>query len=232
MLQLQHFFDKLKVEKQGGNKMLENIAILKDFTESEKKNLFNTLLSKPNYFTKNAMIAYSLNNTDLIGIIIQGEGQILRYDYNGSRTVIDTLKPGSIFSNLFLSTYNSEVIVTAITDCEVIFFSYEELKERCQKGSPIANHFLINLFQIVINQNVNQSERIELLTKRSIRDKLLTYFNYLSRKYSSKSFDLNTSYTLLADYLAVDRSALMRELKHLKEEGFIKEVNKRITLIS
>ena len=72
--------------------------------------------------------------------------------------------------------------------------------------------------------------RIELLTKRSIRDKLLGYFSLISTRNLSPSFELPFSLTDLADYLSVDRSAMMRELKLLKEDGFIEKSGNRITL--
>ena len=73
--------------------------------------------------------------------------------------------------------------------------------------------------------------RIELLTKRSTRDKLLGFFSLLSTRNLSKSFELPFSLTDLADYLSVDRSAMMRELKLLKEDGFIEKIGNRITLL-
>lgn len=73
--------------------------------------------------------------------------------------------------------------------------------------------------------------RIELLTKRSIRDKLIGYFTLISSKNLNKSFTLPFSLTDLADYLSVDRSAMMREMKSLKEEGFIEKNGNRITLL-
>ena len=73
--------------------------------------------------------------------------------------------------------------------------------------------------------------RIELLTKRSIRDKLIGYFTLISSKNLNKSFTLPFSLTDLADYLNVDRSAMMREMKSLKEEGFIEKNGNRITLL-
>ena len=73
--------------------------------------------------------------------------------------------------------------------------------------------------------------RIELLTKRSTRDKLLGYFSLLSTRKLSASFELPFSLTDLADYLSVDRSAMMRELKLLKEDGFIEKVGNRIILL-
>ena len=73
--------------------------------------------------------------------------------------------------------------------------------------------------------------RIELLSKRSIREKILSYFNLLSIQKYSKSFTLPFSLTDLADYLCVDRSAMMREMKLLKEEGFIEKIGNKITLL-
>ena len=78
---------------------------------------------------------------------------------------------------------------------------------------------------------IKRNERIELLTARSIRNKLLAYFELEAKKNNSKTFNLNYSYTDLADYLAIDRSAMMRELKNLKEDRLIKDVNKKITLL-
>ena len=66
--------------------------------------------------------------------------------------------------------------------------------------------------------------RVEFLTKRSTRDKLLGYFTFLSTRTLSKIIKLPLSLTDLADYLSVDRSAMMRELKILKEDGFIKKM--------
>ena len=77
----------------------------------------------------------------------------------------------------------------------------------------------------------NSEERIEILTKKTIRDKLLEYFNIYRKKHASKIIYLPFSFTDLADFLAVDRSAMTRELKNLKEEGFIETKGRRITLL-
>ena len=73
--------------------------------------------------------------------------------------------------------------------------------------------------------------RIELLTKRNIRDKLLSYFDILSANRLYKTITIPFSFTDLADYLSVDRSAMMRELGHLKEDGLIQKTGGRIKLL-
>ena len=87
----------------------------------------------------------------------------------------------------------------------------------------------INL--LIMNNTIKLNTRIELLTKKNIRDKLLSYFNIISSKKFSKTITLPFSLTDLADYLSVDRSAMMRELSHLKEEGFIEKKGNKITLL-
>ena len=89
-----------------------------------------------------------------------------------------------------------------------------------------------NLPILIMNNTIKLNTRIELLTKKNIRDKLLTYFNLLSTRTLSKTFTLPFSLTDLADYLSVDRSAMMRELSHLKKEGFIEKKGNTFTILS
>ena len=74
--------------------------------------------------------------------------------------------------------------------------------------------------------------RIELLTQKSIRDKLISYFDILSLRRVNRTFTIPYSYTDLADYLSVDRSAMMREIKALKDEGFISKQGNKIILLN
>ena len=85
--------------------------------------------------------------------------------------------------------------------------------------------------ELILNKMTVLNTRIELLTKRSIRDKLIGYFTLISSKNLNKSFTLPFSLTDLADYLSVDRSAMMREFKLLIDDGFIQKNGSKITLL-
>jgi len=76
-----------------------------------------------------------------------------------------------------------------------------------------------------------KNERIEILSKKTIRNRLLEYFNIEANKHGSKYIYLPFNFTDLADYLGVDRSAMSRELSHLKEEKQIEVKGKKITLL-
>ena len=78
---------------------------------------------------------------------------------------------------------------------------------------------------------MQKNQKIRILTKKTIRNKLLEFFDIEQELHHSKNIYLSSTFTDLADYLAVDRSAMTRELKSLKDEGFIVIKGKKITLL-
>ena len=111
-------------------------------------------------------------------------------------------------------------------------FIYDNIMKECNSKCKFHKELEKNLPILIMNNTIKLNTRIELLTKKNIRDKLLTYFNLLSTRSLSKTFTLPFSLTDLADYLSVDRSAMMRELSHLKEEGFIEKKGNTFTILS
>ena len=108
---------------------------------------------------------------------------------------------------------------------------YDNIHEKCRNSCKFHQQLSEYIPELILYKITNLNARVELLTKRSTRDKLIGYFTSLSSQKFSKSFKLPLSLTDLADYLGVDRSAMMRELKLLKEDGFIQKDGNRITLL-
>lgn len=210
--------------------MVEKSRFYKNTDEKKLKKLLISLQSNTLFYKSNQTIAYSIGNRKIIGIIEEGSANLVRYDYDGKRDIIEEMNEGDIFSDLFLSTSNVELSVISTTDCKVTFIEYDDLIEEAKK-SETALVLVDNLIRLMANKLVKRNERIELLTTRSIRNKLLNYFELQAKKNNSKSFNLMYSYTDLADYLSVDRSAMMRELKNLKEDKLITDTNKKITIL-
>lgn len=126
---------------------------------------------------------------------------------------------------------NNELLVEARERCQVLFYSYDNIHEKCRNSCKFHQQLSEYIPELILYKITNLNARVELLTKRSTRDKLIGYFTSLSSQKFSKSFKLPLSLTDLADYLGVDRSAMMRELKLLKEDGFIQKDGNRITLL-
>lgn len=210
---------------------MEVNSIFEGIEEEDIKKMLKCFDAKTRTFKKDRTIVTNIINIKMIGIILEGTANMEKYDYNGNRSIIEKLEKNSVFGEVF-SRLGSDISVIATSDCEVLFIEYEYLIKRCKKGCIYHSILTNNVLQLLSKKIVDLNERLEILSKRTIRDKLLSYFELLANNNPKRSFNLPFTYTDLADYLSIDRSAMMREIKNLKEEGFIETNGKKITLKS
>ncbi len=183
-------------------------------------------------FYKNEVITSYIQKRNQFCILVNGNADLVRYDLNGNRTIVEHFSKNDIFGEVFyLVTTNNELLVEAREKCDVLIYLYDDIHTKCKSNCKFHQTLSEYLPELILNKMMDLNMRIELLTKRSIRDKLVGYFSLLSNRALNKSFFLPFSLTDLADYLSIDRSAMMREIKLLKEDGFIKKEGNKITLL-
>ncbi len=206
--------------------------LFENISEKEMLKLKKILRASTQKFKKNVNVLSNVNRDDFIALVDYGSIELIYTDYEGSKTVIEELETGEFFGTLTSSIKNEGISCITKEDTEITFIEYDQITN----DEIIKNDFYIifikNLIKILTEQLNTRNTRIELLTKRTTRDKLLSYFKYIDKKTGdgSKTIRIPLSYTELASYLSVDRSAMTRELKYLKEEGFIEIIGKRIIL--
>ena len=185
-------------------------------------------------FEKNEVITTYIVNRNQVCIVLEGSADLMRYDFNGNQMVVEKFNKFDVFGEIFYQiNTNNELFVLAREKSKILQFNYDIFEKKCKKNCKIHQDLLLGLPNLVLTKVSDLNLRIELLSKKSIRDKLISYFRILSEKNFSKTFSLPLSLTDLADYLSVDRSAMMRELKTLKDEGFINKTGKnKITLLT
>lgn len=196
-----------------------------DFSQNCKKVITKT-------FKKNEIITTYIAKRKQLCLLKSGEADLIRYDFNGNKTIVEHYITSNIFGEIFYNvTTNNELFVEARKKCEVLFFDYNLIENKCTGTCAYHKKVLQNLPNLLLKEINTLNTRIEILSKRTIREKLLTYFDIISRKNLNKSFSLPFSLTDLADYLSVDRSAMMRELGYLKNDNIIEKNGNRITLL-
>lgn len=205
--------------------------LFNNINEKNKKKLLRLLESNTLFIKKDTNILNTIKNNYSLCIIIDGFVQIIKIDYNGNKIIEEELYEDDIFGAFLLPLNNNEYEILAKENTKIIEIDYERIMNCRENNKSFYNEFIKNLLQIIIDKINKKNERIEILTKKTIRNKLLEYFKINAKKHGSKYVYLPFNFTDLADYLAVDRSAMSRELKYLKEEGFIEIKGKRITLL-
>ncbi len=183
-------------------------------------------------FVKGETVTTYIEKRNQICIVLSGEVDLIRYDLNGNKTIIGHFVDNDVFGEVFYpANTNNELFAVARKNSEVIFYNYNFISNKCRRNCEFHKELSNSLSQLFLEQIVSLNLRIELLTKKNIRSKILSYFNALSKNNLRRTFTLPYSYTDLADFLSVDRSAMMRELKFLIDDGFIKKRGTKITLL-
>lgn len=202
---------------------------IENFIADFEKNCTNI---QKKHFNKGQVITSYIEKRNQFCILVSGNADLVRYDLNGNRTIIEHFSKNNIFGEVFYTvTTNNELLVEAREKCTVIIYSYNNIHTKCRHNCKFHQTLSENLPELILQKVTDLNMRIELLTKRSTRDKLLSYFSLISTRKLSKSFVLPFTLTDLADYLSVDRSAMMREIKLLKEDGLIQKNGNTITLL-
>ncbi len=205
--------------------LFENISL------KNKEKLFKIFRASTVKFTKGLNIIDYMDRTNSIGIIDSGSIDIVQTDYDGNETLIDELSTNDIFgSTIYSIVLSDECSIVTKENTIVTFIDYREIENAEFIKSDFYITFVQNLLTIIFEQMSIKNKRIDILTKKTIRNKLLTYFKQLSKEQGTKNITLPFNLSTLARYISVDRSAMIRELKYLKEEGMIDQKTKKIRL--
>lgn len=178
-------------------------------------------------------IVYDLGGgRNMLGVLTDGAAVIERVDGKGERTILEHLEPGGVFGEMmmFRSAVDNSVVVRCAAPCCVSFLRSEAVLRRCEHACACHSRLVENLFRLVTDKATSLSERVEVLSRRSIREKLLRYFELQAAKNAGGTFSLPFSLSALADYISTDRSAMMRELKKMRQELLVTVSGRRITL--
>ena len=168
---------------------------------------------------------------DIIGILAEGSAVVERIDRQGGRTILEHLESGGVFGEMlmFENVAGDSITVVAQRPCRVWFMAVSQVTKRCENACAHHSRMVENMFHLVADKATALSERVEVLSRRSIRDKLLCYFSLLASRAGGR-FSLPFSPSALADYISADRSAMMRELKKMREEHLLAVDGRAVTL--
>ena len=213
---------------------LETSPLFQDISYEEYSRLLTCFQAVQKSFRSDDLIYdFSSPQNDAVGIVERGCAALIRIDEEGVATVMEELGPGGVFGRTlaFAGASGDSLQVVCRTPCDVLFIDYPHILKRCENACNHHSVLVQNMLRLMSDKAQALSQRVDVLSRRSIREKLLCYFRQLSERAGSNTFTLPFSLSTLADYIATDRSAMMRELKRLREEGVVRSDGRQFTLL-
>lgn len=219
-----------------------SLSIFDGITDEEKRRLFRCFAPATKVFFDGEIIMYYSRKIDKIGILLDGKAHISSTDPEGRQSILEQFEKNDIFGELFMMPQeNSQYFIEADTACDVLFIDYSKIIKMCPSVCPEHSRFISNLIRMTAAKTQSMAHHINILSHRTTRQKLMAYFESEANRARAlhtkalhakalhakalraykKYFTIPMSLSALADYISVDRSAMMRELKKMKEEGII-----------
>ena len=166
-------------------------------------------------------------------IVLEGCVHIQTDDYWGNRTIISEINVSEMFSESYAVYGSTKALNDAVTvkDSVVAFFNVDRIMTVCSNGCRFHSMVTKNLLISLTHKNRQLIQKLTHITKRSTREKLLSYLSAQSKLYNSNSFSIPFNRQQLADYLSVDRSAMSNELCKMRDEGLIEFQKNNFTLL-
>ena len=155
------------------NKYIELSFFFDEFCQNCKK-----VITKK--FVKSEIITTYIAKRQQLCLLKSGEADLIRYDFNGNKTIVEHYMANNIFGEIFYNvTTNNELFVEAKSKCEVLFFDYEFIENKCTTNCTYHKKVIQTLPNLLLTQINSLNTRIEILSKRTIREKL-NIFQYKS----------------------------------------------------
>lgn len=168
-----------------------------------------------------------------ISVLVEGNLHIQKDDYWGNRSILGQIAVGEMFGEAYVSPENSTLLndVVAIEDSAIIFFNVKRIITTCPSACRFHSIVVQNMFFAISEKNRKLVQKLGHMSKRTTREKLISYLSEEAEKQSSSSFIIPFNRQQLADFLSVDRSAMSNELCKMRGEGMIEFDRNRFKLL-
>lgn len=213
---------------------LKHVPLFHSMTPSEIETLLQCMNCRIGDFKKSAYIFRAGNPAATVGILLEGGVEIVRDDIFGNRTILQKALPGNMFGEAFAcgNVAVLPVSVLAAADSTVLFLDYKKVISTCSAACVFHKKMLENMLRILAQKNLLLSGKIDALSARTIREKLMVYLMSCAERSGSQVFEIPFNRRQLAEYLCVDRSAMSAELSRMKKDGLLRADKQRFELLA
>lgn len=212
--------------------LLKKTCLFSGIKDEDISTMLNCLSARIASYQKEEFILHTGDLVAQVGMVLSGSVLIIKEDFWGNRSILSEISPGSLFAETYacIGTTPLEVSTVASSDCKVLFLDFQKLLTTCSSACHFHTRLIHNLLSTLAQKNRILTKKLEHMSQKTTRDKLLSYLSAESLKAKSPSFTIPFNRQQLADYLSVDRSAMSSELGKLRKEGIL-DYNKNTFLL-
>ena len=215
------------------DELSKKVKLFEDIAPDCLSNMLSCLGAKTAAYRKNEIILMGDDNLESIGLVLEGSVLITTEDYMGVRSILSVVEKYDTFAEEYVCAKidKSPVTIFAAEHCTIMWLKFPRIVQTCNKACQFHSKLIENMMNQLAIKSYQTHQKLEILSKRTVREKVLAYLHVYALKSKSAKFSIPLSRNELADYLNVDRAALSRELGKMKTDGLIDYSLKSFKLI-
>lgn len=191
--------------------------------KEEDEKLIEELGGRLKEYRKDEVLLTLGDRTEEFALLLSGLVSIQRYDYKGNGELVAMVSEGEIFAeNMALTGEMSPVVIKARSEAKVLWLKINKVLE-----DPL---LVRNLLLVSSRRNLFLSRRLDHISKRTLKEKVMAFLSDEARRRGGREFMLEMDREDMAEYLACDRSALSLVLSKMKKEGLLNYSRNHFTI--
>lgn len=212
--------------------LLEHTLLFSGMMPEEITSILDCLSARRAHYEKEQFIFRPGDYITQVGMVLSGTVHILKEDFWGNKSIISEISEGSLFAETYacIATEAFDAGVIAASSCDILFLDFHRILTICSSACGFHTRLIHNLLTVLAEKNMMLTKKIEHMSKKTTRTKLLSYLSNRSVIAGSSVFEIPFNRQQLADYLSVDRSAMSNELSKLRAEGILTFKKNKFTL--
>lgn len=202
---------------------MKKCQLFEGISEEEMESMLNCLGAARRRYEKGEYVFRRGECIHTAALLLEGCVHIRREDYWGNLSILNEISEGEVFGEVYACLGNEEMLnhAVAVRDSLVLFLDMQKLLVMCPSACSFHGRLIRNLLTVLASKNLILARKLQHMSQRTTREKLLSYLSEQSLKTGSASFDIPFSRQQLADFLSVDRSAMSAELGRMRNEGLL-----------
>ena len=203
--------------------IIKQCPLFAGIEETNLSTLLDCLMAVRRSYQKSELVFSAGDAVRSVGMVLSGGVHILQEDYWGNRTILAHISPGELFGEAFSCAEidSLPVSVIAVEKTEVLLIDFKRIIATGSSASVFHLVLIKNMLKLLAQKNIMLTQKMEIITHRTTRERLLTYLSAQAIKAGKNRFSIPFNRQQLADYLSVERSAMSAELSHMQADGLI-----------
>ncbi len=212
--------------------LIKKSKLFQNLDDYQVENLCRVISLSEKCFSRNQVIITQGEPVGQIGVIKRGTVISTKYHFDGNQQILRIYNQGEVFSLDAVNTTSSKSPVTFIsqTESRVVFLPYTQIFSNEGIAADTKKTIMENSSEILSNELIRLMYKIDVLSKRTLQERILTYLSLIREKSDGDTFDIGMNQGQFAQYLCVNRSVLSNELNRMRASGLIDYKGKRFTL--